>query len=368
MALTRPILRQKVAFDATSSAVFTFQSIGGDQVVANRLVIKNNATGAVVYDQTQQSLAATHTVAANSLVNGTYYVAQIQTFNSSNVGSDLSAEMQFWCYTTPTIEITNIPEDNIISNASYNFQATYNQAEGELGKGYDFFLYNSEGDLIKAITGDERIYIYDTVPPPTYLNYTFTGLQNNTSYKIKIVFYTINDTEIQTPLYEFQVKYKSQAISSGLVLTNNCAEGNIKIESLIHSIEGTSTSNVTYIDNATGKEADLTDGNVVSWENQFNFFENYVTYITGRNFQDNTTICTMGNQNKMIWRIYLDENNNNAEMACVEFINEFVPGYVYRIFSNSIPKPAVTDYIVIYHKMGNDLADITIENIGSGGA
>ena len=56
MALPTPILYSIPAFDATQEQVFTFASIGGSQVIANTLTIKNNATSATVYSQTQTTL------------------------------------------------------------------------------------------------------------------------------------------------------------------------------------------------------------------------------------------------------------------------------------------------------------------------
>ena len=53
MALTTPILYSVPAFDATKEQVFTFAVVGGSQVVANTLTIKDNATLATVYSQTQ---------------------------------------------------------------------------------------------------------------------------------------------------------------------------------------------------------------------------------------------------------------------------------------------------------------------------
>ena len=44
MALTTPILYNVPAFDATKEQNFSFLSMGGNQVVANTLTIKNNAT------------------------------------------------------------------------------------------------------------------------------------------------------------------------------------------------------------------------------------------------------------------------------------------------------------------------------------
>lgn len=50
MALTTPILYSIPAFDAQNSFIFQFASIGGSQVVANTLTIKDNATLTTIND------------------------------------------------------------------------------------------------------------------------------------------------------------------------------------------------------------------------------------------------------------------------------------------------------------------------------
>ena len=57
MALTTPLLYTVPAFDATNEQVFTFLSVGGSQVVANTLTIKNMVTGEqiqVKYDEIKE--------------------------------------------------------------------------------------------------------------------------------------------------------------------------------------------------------------------------------------------------------------------------------------------------------------------------
>ena len=50
MAMITPIPSTKVAFDATQDSVFYFTSNGGNQVVKNKITIRNNSTNEVVYN------------------------------------------------------------------------------------------------------------------------------------------------------------------------------------------------------------------------------------------------------------------------------------------------------------------------------
>ena len=72
MALTTPILYSVNAFDATQAQVFNFNVLGGNQVTANTLTIKNNATLSTVYSATQTTFKFEHTLPANTLTNGNY--------------------------------------------------------------------------------------------------------------------------------------------------------------------------------------------------------------------------------------------------------------------------------------------------------
>ena len=83
--MTTPILLQHIAFDKTTETTFSFTSIGGNQVVKNRLQILNSSTLAVVYDSTQTTFTLAHNVLANILINGRIYSAKIKMCGVSNV-------------------------------------------------------------------------------------------------------------------------------------------------------------------------------------------------------------------------------------------------------------------------------------------
>ena len=136
--LTTPILYSVPAFDAQNSFEFQFASIGGAQVVANTLTIKNNTTLATVYSQTQSTFKFEHILPANTLTNGTYYQATLTTKDAQGNESSPSTPIQFYCYTTPSFAFNNLPANNLIDNDSFDLGVTYNQSEGELLNSYSF--------------------------------------------------------------------------------------------------------------------------------------------------------------------------------------------------------------------------------------
>ena len=172
MALVTPTLLPMVAFDATQQATFTFTVQGSSaQVVANQLTIREQDTNDIVYQEKQETFTYTHVVNADELTNGTYYNATISTFDTNDNQSQESVPIQFWCYTTPTLQFTNIPSSGIITNSSFNFQFTYTQIENEPINSYVVNLFNSSQVQI-ATSG---VQYATTATPPYSGSYTFTG-------------------------------------------------------------------------------------------------------------------------------------------------------------------------------------------------
>ena len=148
MAMTKPIALSQNAFDSTSSATFKFTTSGGNQVTKNKITIRLNSNNSVVYTNTLETFKFEQTVPDNTLVNGNYYNVYFNTYDKNNNESANSNVISFYCYTRPTLTITNIPQNNIISSSSFNFEATYSQLEGELLHFYQFILYDSGGNVL----------------------------------------------------------------------------------------------------------------------------------------------------------------------------------------------------------------------------
>ena len=118
MALTKPILNNVAAFDASNSQAFTFNVVGGSQVVGNTLTIKDNTTLSIVYNNTQTSFKLQHIVPAGTLSNGKYYQAYVTTVDAQGNVSVQSNTIQFNCYTQPTFQFTNVSENTVIDNVN----------------------------------------------------------------------------------------------------------------------------------------------------------------------------------------------------------------------------------------------------------
>jgi hypothetical protein len=82
VVIIQPTLFNVPAFDATADFTFRF-SYTGNQPIKNRLIIKDNVTEAVVYDQITTTMQMQHVLSADSITNrAALYNAQVQTFDS----------------------------------------------------------------------------------------------------------------------------------------------------------------------------------------------------------------------------------------------------------------------------------------------
>ncbi len=231
MILSKPILNNISAFDKSDDKVFTFNVVGGSQVVKNKLTIRDNITNNVVYSRTINSFSFIHTLPANSgLTNGRQYNAFINTYDINNNESEDSNVIQFYAYTTPTLNISNIPSDNIIDTFTYQFDLSYNQIEGELLNELYFELYSNDNILI-----DRSPKLFSSNLPPVYLYYTVNNLEDNKSYYAKIKATTINNTYIESQNYNFNVEYNKDETSILFSVENDYKYGGIRIESNIEA-------------------------------------------------------------------------------------------------------------------------------------
>lgn len=278
MALTTPTLMQQNAFDATQAHVFTFNVYSGSQITGSKLTIKNNATLETLYDGTITSYAFEHTVPANTLTNGVYYQASIQTMDAQGNFSPASNIIQFYCYSAPTLVFNNIPTANIIPSASFAFEVKYNQAEGEALDSYVFNLYTTAGTLIST---SGRLY-NTTTTVPTVFAYTFSGFNNGEDYVVEVNAATVEGTQITTGKQTVFVQYSQPGMFSSLYLTNNCKNGYITVQANVIGINGEADPMPpNYQKIGTETVVTLKDNEYVQWTEGYEIPENYTLRIWG---------------------------------------------------------------------------------------
>ena len=357
MALTTPILYSVPAFDAQNSFVFQFASIGGSQVVANTLTIKNNTTLSTVYSATQTTFKFEHILPANTLTNGTYYQATLTTKDAQGNESSPSAPIQFYCYSQPTFEISNMPASNVITNSSYAFNVTYNQAQGEILNAYVFNIYSASCALIST---SNTMYNTDS-SLPLIVSYLFSGFEDKTAYSIEVNGVTANGMQITTGRISFTTDYTNPETFSDLILTNNCKGGYITIKSNVIGIDGVSNPEMpTYIDN---KEIDLTDtGSYVKWIEGYRINDDWTMRLWGRDFTPNSEIFRFSNVNGDIITIeyYIDATQCWFELKAKHI--DWLWGYVTE--SAHITLPTENEQVFCWLRRIDNLYELKIENRG----
>lgn len=351
MALTRPILYNVAAFDATTEHIFSFNVIGGDQVTKNQLTIVDQSTNTTVYQETQTTFAFRHVVSANTLTNGKYYSASLITYNASNESSTPSLSIQFYCYSQPSFSFTNIPFGNVISNSNYVFELTYNQSEGELLNSCTFNLYDVQQSLIST---SGIVYVGSGSTLPTILNHTFSNLQDNTFYYIQATGRTSQGTEIITSLVGFSVVYTEPSIFSIINLTNNCKGGYIIVQSNLSEIPGHSDPDPpVYVDDNTA--VDVTDdGAYVIWNEGFDINTDFTASLWGKDFNTDSNIITFITSTNNTVEIYYREDINNKFYVEL-FVRE--NNVVYYLYTDSI-NVSSGDLLQIWFRRVNGLYEL----------
>ena len=286
--MVTPTLLQHIAFDKTLETTFPFNSVGGNQVVKNRLQILNNSTLAVVYDSTQTTFALAHTLSSDTLTNGVYYLAKVKTYDINNVESEWSSGVQFYCFTTPSFTFNNITPT--INTSSKLFEVAYAQIQNEPISQSQFMLYDANGILIQQ---SEVLYNVDGTLPPNSVSYLFTGMLDGQTYKVRATGTTLNGMALDTEYITFNIVYTEPNIFSTIQITSDCENGVNNIVSNLKILEGVSDPfEPIYIKDNT--ELDNRDyRNTVTWDSEFETSDKLLFRRWGYQYNPSTIIARL---------------------------------------------------------------------------
>lgn len=358
MPLTRPVLYSIPAFDATNQYVVQFNSIGGSQVVSNRLVIATNVNNQTVYDEKQTTFRFEHILPANTLTNGTYYNATLYTYDNEGNESQASNIVQFYCYTTPTLTFTNILPNGTVANSAYTFEFTYAQAQNEPLNYYIVNLYDAQGLIVS--TSNEQYVSTTTVP--LNLSYTISGFSDATNYAIEVNGITVNNTQITTGRINFSVSYTRPNIYTLLELQNNCSEGYVSLTSNVAIIDGVSHPDPpTYIND---DEIDLTgDGSYVEWNEGYQVNGDFTGTLIGRDFTSYSTIFTFsttdGSTVKINWmQGYENADNTQTLQAYAQLVVTQGSIIVYNIKTDFIAIPTAEQQVTVWFRRISNIYEL----------
>lgn len=348
--MIRPNLHKASAFDSLLGNKFTF-TYSGNQAVKNELIIRDNITNEVVYQEIIQSLQLFHVLSPAVLQNGESYNAQIRVYDIDNNVSDWSNTIVFVCLKTPYFNFSNLTPNQIIQSSSYDLVLDYQQENNEPLNVSRFVLY----------CGGAEIYNSGAKHGNNLLSNTINGLEDNTHYQIRATGETLNGLIVDTGLISFSVDYIEPSLFAIVDLENLCHAGEIRIQSNIKSIIGTSTPDLPEYDNSRVVLTQI--GSWVKFDEGFSIKNDFTLQIKGNAFIDYSTILVMTNDKSKIELIYMIGTFNGYE--CAYFVlkaNNKITNYYQT--SNYIDIPDKIDELYITIHKANQTYQIIVQNKG----
>lgn len=280
--MAKPYIMKIQPFDANKDFEITLSWLG-NRAHANRIIVYDNETNAVVFDDMVSSFALKHTIPAYTLTNGKKYVIQAQTYDVENIPSSLSDKVLFYTFETPDFYFNNIPENGKITNASFTTSIYYYSVDWEDISTYKFYLYDStKRQLLES----------NTLTDSFDISYTYRGLENNTVYYIRCAGVTVNGMELDTGFVEITVKYENPNAYSRIYSTAVPSQGCVQVATNLIIIQYNGTDSFEYPDGMI----DLQD-KTIYYDKGFLIEDDFTVLIRGINLWQNADLLKMGNGN-----------------------------------------------------------------------
>lgn len=257
--MTQPILNQASNYDAKNSYTFTFTYLGAEHTTTNTLSIREDGPGTKpVYEKDQVSLDKNHILPAETLNNGTAYLAKVRVKLKDGY-SEWSPEIKFTCYTTPRILFDTIDQHQFIYTNDVLMSAIYTQAQNEPVTSYQYTLYDQRHvTLVKyPIRKPER-------NSPTRFSERVSNIKKGKLYYIGLKVVTEHGI-IYEQLQEFTAQYITPSVSGIIQPTMNKDDGQIVVDLFLKQLLGTSAR--AYIPKRKNDNAD----NYTYWKDDYVF-------------------------------------------------------------------------------------------------
>ena len=280
--MSKPQVNRMQPVDALKDFEITMSYIG-NMPYSNRVIIYNADTLSVVYDKKQSTTLLSHTVPANTLVNGKKYAVQCQVFDSNGVASSLSDKSYFWCFATPSFYFSNINDGDTIANASVYATLIYDQPDWEDISEFKFYLYD---EVKTQLIESEAVYITDN------MNYAYRGLEDDKFYYIRAKGVTVNGIQLDTGYVKIFINYENP--EEYKLIQAKCNEQNSVVTYQTNFVVINPSDTTTQYEYENGW-INLIDKTLV-YDKDFIVSGDFTMSIRGRDLYRNTTILKCSNE------------------------------------------------------------------------
>ncbi|MCM1233964.1 MAG: hypothetical protein NC489_27980 [Ruminococcus flavefaciens] len=319
--MARPVILHVKPFDANKDYEITLSWMG-NRAHANRIIICDNETNAVVFDDMVSSFSLKHIIPAYTLQNNKKYTIQAQTYDVENVPSALSNKVLFFTFATPDFYFEDLAENPTITNSSFTATIHYYSDDWEDISKYVFYLYDSSKKQL--LESSEMTDDYD-------ISYTYKGLDNNTVYYIRCVGVTVNGMELDTGYVEITVHFENPNTYARIYATPIPSQGCIQVATNLIIIQYNGTDEFEYIDGMI----DLRE-KTLYYNEGFLIEDDFTVIIRGMNLWQNADIFKMNNGNlglTLSSRIY-DEGKLRFRLLVPNGVSHYLLYSDEQVFDN----------------------------------
>lgn len=302
--LTTPRLNNIDVFDAKVEKRIRFDVIGGNQVVANNLIIERLSDNREVYNQEQDAFNLYHVIQPNSILNGVDYRAKIRTKDRQGNWSPFSTSVIFWALSKPSVTIDNIAyhDQNRVYNQTVIFEATYKQKEEESVQSYRYLIYDSNKVLIQSFAEQFQ-------PTDGKLTQEVAGLQNGEIYYVELKTISANGNNGTSGLVLVRPFYVVPKVNAVVTADTLPDKGAIKISANIVQVimrlydnKGSEivVEDIEYLD---GESIDLTrkDYQTLIADKGINIVGgDFMLKLWVKNIREHANICSIFNERGQI--------------------------------------------------------------------
>lgn len=309
--------------------------VSGDIQTTYKIDILSNTDNSLVWTTNQiTSYSLKHTIPAGTLTNGNEYKIQITIWNANNETATSDTEM----FQTSSRPIVTVDSIGTVNSFSYNFSATYSQAEGVALRNYVVYLYDDHQNLI------DKSDIKTILP----MEHLFSGLQTEKTYYIEFQATSAKGLVGTSGLVQFYVFYYRPKLNTSLQ-AKNVENAGIELTWFVSQIIGNSINPVDFIDN---DKIDLTN-NTVYFDSGFSIDKDFSLKVWISNPPSKKDLLILNGENgKLV--IYYDYVTEKFYITKI-----MQNGFKTTWESNSVNG---NDYCLLIKQINNDI-DIIAEVI-----